>query len=168
MTWLSMLFVLGAAALLQALTPCWSWLGQAAFPFLLSAVVYYALARTRAPLLLAALAAGLLQDALSAIPLGYSSFCFCVAGALIGSFREEVFAGQWLTHMLFGALAGALATALLYVLLTAAGVLELAWWRAGFKVAGAALLGALVTPPVCAGLHAMERLLGLAVAEEEA
>ncbi|MBN1670538.1 MAG: rod shape-determining protein MreD [Kiritimatiellae bacterium] len=155
MTLVVMAFVMIAAAVLQTLFPPWHALGQAKAPFLLGVVVYYALTRERKLMLTAGILAGLVQDSLSKIPLGYSSFCYCVVGAAINRFHDVVFSRKLITHMLFGAAAAACATVILYGLLARGGVIEDRWSRVAVKTAGTALWGMLVTPVV---FHATERL----------
>ena len=97
--------------------PTCRWLGQANAPILLGLVLYYALAHSRGTMLQAAIFAGLLQDALGMIPLGYSSFCFCVVALVVSKFKDMVFVHELVTHMLFGALASGAVTLALYGLL---------------------------------------------------
>ncbi len=167
MTILLMVFSLVCAAVLQALLPPWAWLGQAGVPFLLSVVLYYALERGYGVMLAAAIAGGLLQDALGMIPLGYSSFCFCVAALVVERYRESVFVGQWLTHVVFGALASAGVTLGLALLLGAGGLAAPNPGRVVLKTVGALLLGALVVPLVFHVIDSLDRLLGNVEARED-
>ena len=167
MTLLVLVFALLTGVVLQALLPAtWAWLGAAQAPILLGVVLYVALAHDQRLLLFCALAAGLLQDALGQIPLGYSSFGFGLAGLVAHRYREEVFSHEGLTHALFGAAAGGLVTLVLYGLLRNNGSVHLSAAWALKKAAGAALLGALVTPAVCWLLTHLERRLGSRPAEE--
>ena len=115
-----MAVIVGAVA--QAVFPTFRWLGQANAPILLGLVLYYALAHSRGTMLQAAIFAGLLQDALGTIPLGYSSFCFCIVALVVSKFKDMVFAHKLVTHMLFGALASGAVTLALYGLLATAGL----------------------------------------------
>ena len=168
MTHLVLIFALLTGVVLQAVLPAtWAWLGAAPAPVLLGVVLYVALAHSQMRMLGCALAAGLLQDALGQIPLGYSSFGFCLAGLAAHRFQDEVFPHAGVTHAVFGAVAGGLVTLVLYVLLGKDGNLGLSspvW--ATKKIAGAALLGALVTPVECWLLAHLELRLGSRPREE--
>ena len=149
---LLMLLALVAAAILQAVFPTWRWTGQATAPILLGVVMYYALSHSRATMLQAAILAGLLQDALGMIPLGYSSFCFCMVGLGVSKFKDMVFVHELVTHMIFGGLASGLVT------------LRPAW--AFLKITGSLLLGALIVPLECEVLTSLDRMMGTVGTEE--
>ena len=167
MTLLVLAFALLTGVVVQALLPTsWAWLGAAQAPILLGVVLYVALAHNQLLMLCCALAAGLLQDALGQIPLGYSSFGFCLVGLAAHRFREEVFQHEGLTHVVFGAAASGLVTLLLYGLLRKDGTIDLPPAWAFKKIAGTALLGAVVTPLVCWLLTHLEQRLGSRPAEE--
>lgn len=167
MTLLVLVFAVLTGVVAQALLPTsGAWLGAAQAPILLGVVLYVALVYDQRRMLICALAAGLLQDALGQIPLGYSSFGFCLAGLAAYRYQEEVFQHEGLTHAVFGAAASGLVTLVLYVLLRKDGSIHLSPVWALKKIAGAALLGALVTPLVCWLLAHLERRLGCRPAEE--
>jgi len=152
--------LLALGAVLQAAVPGMAWLGQVRLPVLLGLVVSYALTRPRPAAVAIAMTAGAVQDALGMIPLGYSSFCFCAVAVLVNRYREEVFAWEGVTHLVFGALA-ALAVALAqYALLHAAGLLALSAGVVARKAAGTLLLGALATPAAYALVEHVDHLLG--------
>ena len=156
---LFMAIIVGAVA--QAVFPTFRWLGQANAPILLGLVLYYALAHSRGTMLQAAIFAGLLQDALGTIPLGYSSFCFCIAALVVSKFKDMVFAHKLVTHMLFGALASGAVTLALYGLLAATGlVVMLAPGWTVLKVAGSMFLGAMIVPIEFELLAELDRMLG--------
>lgn len=161
-----MIFMLALGAVLQAVLPAWAVLGLARVPVLLGLVLYYALTRPRAAALRAAVLAGLLQDGLGMIPLGYSSFCFSVMSIAVNHVKDEVFANQWGTHMLFGAAANAAVTLGLYLLLVHGGDLAMSGRGALLKIGGALLLGAVAAPLVFRGAAALERMLGFTTAQE--
>jgi len=166
MTSLLMLFVLVCGSVLQAILPKWHVLGQAGAPILLGIVLYYAFAHTRGTALWAAILAGLFQDALGMIPLGYSSFCFCIVVLVVEQFRDLVFVHEVLTHMLFGALAAGFVTLILYILLMQGGLITLrAGWGA-LKIFGSMLLGAVVVPLEFEVLESLDRMLGNVEARE--
>ncbi len=151
-------------ALLQALLPAWGLLGQACWPVLPAVVLYYSLRHTRALALAAALLAGFLQDALSFIPLGYSSALLVGMVWLVGRFRDEIFIGDPLTHAVLGAVFAAAMTLALYLMLRQTGALTPAPGWLVRKLAGSLVTGALTMPAVFRLLDRMEVPLGLAPA----
>lgn len=155
-----MLCALVLGAVLQAVFPTWAWLGHAHAPILMGVVLYYALAHSMGATLAAAIVGGLLQDALGMIPLGYSSFCFCLVALLAGKFRDIVFVHERVTHVLFGALAGGGVTLLLYILLGKDGLVALRPGWAALKTGGSVLLGAVLVPFEFELLGAVDRMLG--------
>lgn len=153
-----MAIIIGAVA--QAVFPAFSWLGQVNAPVLLGLVIYYALAHSRGNMLQAAIFAGLLQDALCMIPLGYSSFCFCIVAIVVSKFKDIVFVHESVTHMLFGALASGAVTLVLYGLLSVAGLVTLAPGWTILKVVGSMFLGAIIVPFEFELVAALDRMLG--------
>lgn len=149
MTYIVMAIVLVVSALLQVTLPSYACLGQAKVPFLLVAVLYYALTREAPTMLVAAFAAGLLQDVLTPMmPLGFSVFSFCIVGGVVGLFRKMVLSESILTSMTFGAAGGAAATAILYVMLTRAGLIMCPPGRAALKAVATGTLGGVWAPLV--------------------
>jgi rod shape-determining protein MreD len=160
-------FSLFSAAILQALTPSWSAVGQAKPPLLLAVAIYFALTRPARRALPAAAAAGLIQDALGLTPLGYSAAGFLVAAAAVNRYRDEMYPNHPVTHILTGAAAAAGVTAALAVALSAAGRLAFdAPWFA-MKSFGSLVLGGLVTPVLCHLLQSLDEVLGLRPRKEE-
>lgn len=155
-----LLFALIVGAVVQALTPNWRVMGQAHVPVLLGIVLYYSLSPDRALMWLAAVLAGFLQDALGQIPLGYSSFCFCLVALVVSRFREDVFAGDVLMHAVSGALSAGAVTLALSVLLVRDGAAVLSAGRLALKLVGSVLLGAAVVPVVFHALAGADRMLG--------
>jgi rod shape-determining protein MreD len=156
-----MLFLLVCGAVLQAVIPTGYLVGHARLPVLLGLVVYYALTRRRGPAMRAALLAGFFQDGLSLIPLGYSSFVFCLVAWLINSIRDEVYIHHWTTHVVCGALGNGFQAAILYILLTQAGNLALPASGAALKMGGALCLGAFTVPVIFKAAQTLEEKLGL-------
>jgi rod shape-determining protein MreD len=155
-----MVLVLLGASLAQVLLPGWSWLGQAKFPFLLSAVLYYALNHRPGVTVAAAFLAGLLQDAFSPIPLGYSTFCFCAVGLTGAAFRGLVITEALPTHLLFGGAASAAVTLALWGLLAGSeAVAPPAHWGL-LKTLGAGVLGMVTTPAVFAAAGRLDAIVG--------
>lgn len=157
---LSMLFALICAAVLQAVIPTWHWLGQANAPVLLGVVLYYSLSQSRFMMFQSAILAGLLQDALGLIPLGYSSFCFVLAGVFVAKFKDIVFVHESITHMLFGGLAAGFVTLVLYGLLAQGDLILLRPAWAVLKTIGSVILGAIVVPLEFELLESLDRMLG--------
>lgn len=155
-----MFFVTIAAAVVQSAVPGFSMLARAKMPLLLGVVLYYALARRRETMLLAAVTAGFVQDAISPVPFGYSALCFCVAGLAANSLREEVFSESMFTAAFFGAAAGGLVTLGTGALLWRGDLLGDPLWRIALKAGGAALLGAVCTPIVFWMTRGLDRMVG--------
>jgi rod shape-determining protein MreD len=158
-----MLFLLVFGAVCQVVVPSVFFPGNARMPVLAGLVVYYALTRSLGTALRAAVLAGLLQDAMSLIPLGYSSFCFCLAAWLIYRVRDEVYIRSWITHALFGAMLSALTAAGLYLMLSQGGLLAVPLYRGLMKILSASLLGAVLTPLIFRGAEWLDRKLGITV-----
>lgn len=160
MTLLVMLLALLTGAALQALLPSWRWMGGAQPPLLLALVLFYAFAHSRGWMLLCALLAGLLQDALGQVPLGFSSFCFGLVGFTALYYRDDVEENSWAAQAVFGGLAAAAVNLLLYILLRNAEVISIPWGIALRKTIGSALLGAALTPLAFRVVLGLERQLG--------
>jgi len=141
-----MVFILISSAVTQMLLPPCAFLGQAKFPFLLAVVLYYALNRKACVMLVAALCAGLLHDALSNIPLGYSVCCFSVVGWIAGRFRNLVLTESPVTPVFFGAAGGTVVALVIYVLLARDGAVSYPPGAVAAKVIGAGILGMISTP----------------------
>lgn len=166
MTFIVLVIALLGAALLQVQLPASALLGEARVPFLMAVVLYYGLTRGTVLVLATGLAAGFLQDTLSRIPLGYSSFCFCLAGWVANRFRRLVLLDSWLTPAFFGAAAGFLLTLFLYALLRNAEAVVYPAGRALVKALGTAALAAVTAPLVFRTLAWVESILGIARTEE--
>ena len=166
MTLVVMLVSIVCGAVLQSYMPPLHWLGHSQAPILLGLVLYYTLEHNRARMFQAAILAGFFQDTLSLVPLGFSSFCFCVAGAMVSRFKNVVFVQQWITHMLFGALANAGVTLALALLLIGNGLLTAGWPLILAKVVGALLLGAVIIPLEFWVVEALDRMMGNVEARE--
>ncbi len=161
-----MFFVLVSSALLQALLPPIVFLGQGKFPFVLGVVVYYALNRETHVMLAAGFFGGFLIDVLSPVPPGYSAFCLCVIGLIAGRFRKLVLTETILTPIIFGAIAGAVAGILLYIMLVREGLAAWPFFRLVTRIIGAAILGAFCTPIMFAVAGTLDRLGGNVEAKE--
>ena len=153
------LFLVASAAV-QGLLPVVTWLGQAPFPLLLSAVLYYALHRGAGVALAAGFLAGLLQDALSPTHLGFSSLCFCAVGWGANRFRSLVIADSPLTPAFFGLVAGTLVTLALYLLGVRGDVVAYPWGRVALKSLGQGVTALISTPIVFGLLRLSDTLVG--------
>jgi rod shape-determining protein MreD len=156
-----MILAILAAGILQDLIPGLSWLGQMKLPLLLSVALYYAVYHPRGVMLAAALAAGIVQDSLSLMPIGYSALCFCALGLVVQRLRGVLFRHSAATALLVGGCGNALATALLQWMLglDAAYSAGPGWWFA-LRLAGALLVGMLVTPLVWWSALRLDQLVG--------
>ena len=157
--------LIGAVA--QQVLPGLTLLGQAKAPLALSVVLYYALHRSLALLVTAAIAGGLLCDSLEALPMGYSAAVFCVLGIGAWFYRDVVFSARGVTHMVFGLLAGLGLTFGLYglLLISVENLREVSWFWIALKSIGTALLGMILAPIVFAVLKRLDRLTGNIVVE---
>lgn len=150
-----------ACAVLQAVLPAWLGLGQAKPPLLLGAVLYYALSRDHTDVLEAAVLAGLLQDSLGPIPIGFSVLAFVSVGLLVNQYRDRVFGEHWFTHVIMGVGASVMVTMILYLLLVGSGM------RTGVsfsfvmsKSLGMSLLGIVIFPLVYVCIEKLDIALG--------
>lgn len=155
-----MVFVMIVGAVLQAVIPSWTHLGDSKAPILLGIVLYYALTRERNAMLRAAIFAGVLQDALGMSPLGYSSFCFCIAGLATNRFKDIVFGYRAVTHMMFGALGYLITTLMMSFLLSSTGFITPYPQWVILKCAGSLVLGAIAVPFVFRAVEDLDRFLG--------
>ncbi len=158
---LVMIAVLFCAAFVQAAVPASPQLGYSTFPALTAASVYYSLSRSRGEALRAGFLAGLLQDALSQVPLGFSSLCFCVVVGVVHHFRHEVFIRNWITHLLFGAAANFGVVLVMGTMLWWMGIIHLPVTAFLLKLAGSLVLGGVATPMVCLLADRLYTILGL-------
>lgn len=168
MNLLALIFSLLVAALVQALLPTTRWTGYAPVPVMASVVLYYALLRPRAVLVAAAVGAGLVEDSLGQMPLGYSVFCYCVMGLLVEHFRDSLLVRQWTTHVMLGLLSNLGLTLALMVLLAKDGLIVPDVLHTMLRLLGAVLLGAVTAPVVVMALESLEQTLGMADEEAEA
>ena len=167
MTWLVLLVLTVGAGFVQTLLPGLAWLGQVKCPLLLGLVIYYAMQRETEVMLVAAVLAGVMQDALSPVPLGLSALLFILVGASLARFRELVMSDAVVTQAFFG-LVGAGVTALLQcLLLLATRTLVLSPGAVLLKVFGMALGGLVGTPVMFKVAGVLDRMAGnIRVAKE--
>ena len=155
-----MVFWLLTAATLQALLPTWGHLGEPEFPVLLGVVLYVAVHKKPRHFLWTATVAGVLDDALSLAPLGYSSMAFMAAGGLAMVLREDFDPNKATVAIWLGGLCSAVTTGVMALLLKWKGLTALPLGRIVERMAGSALLGAVLIPVLFAVLRGMERRLG--------
>ncbi|MBU4429977.1 MAG: rod shape-determining protein MreD, partial [Verrucomicrobia bacterium] len=150
------------AVLVEMLCPVWVFMGQAKPPLVMSVVLYYALNRPLALMLGAAVLGGVLNDSINALPLGYSALCLAGIGLAARSYRDVVFSGRWITHMVFGALAGVGMTLVLYGLLwlTDGGGREMSGIWVSLKVLGVGVYSVVLVPLVCRAMEQLDRMVG--------
>ncbi|MCK5850883.1 MAG: hypothetical protein KAH23_08205 [Kiritimatiellae bacterium] len=161
MTLVVMVFVVAVSALLQITLPSFALLGSVKFPFLLAVVLYYAMNRDTVPMLAAALLAGLLQDILTPMmPLGYSVFCFCVVGWVVGLFRRLVLTDSPVICAVYGSLSGLVAMLFMYFLLLRAGLIVCPVRRVILKAVASGMLAAVCVPIVFVVAARLDGILG--------
>jgi len=160
MTLLMLLFWLIAGGTLQVLVPAWRHMGQPAFPFLLGVVLYAAVNKKARYFVVTAILAGVMADALSLAPLGYSACSFLMAGALAVLLRADFYADKARTVMWFGALCAATSTGTMAFLLRMKGLISLSSSAIFWRMAGSAVLGAVLIPLLFGLMRGLERRLG--------
>ena len=160
MNQIAIIFALLMAALLQAAAPSTAWTGWAPAPLMAGLVIYYALVHRRGLVLEVALLAGLVEDSMSQVPLGTTSFTYAVAGLLLERYRDDVVVRQWTTHVVFGALVNFGATAFAMAMLLKDGLIEPPGLHLVLRLAGAFVLGGLVTPFVFKAMESLDAMLG--------
>jgi rod shape-determining protein MreD len=162
MTAAIMFFLLLMGGLLQSLMPASALLGLSKPPFLMAVALYYALAHPRGTAVTVAILAGIIQDSMSLLPVGYSALCFVGFAVFLAETREKFFGDSLVTVSFLGASLGALTTLGLYLMLSLNSLVEFipVWWVA-LKMGGTALLGAGVAPLVWWSAAMLERHVGL-------
>ena len=160
MTLLMLMFWLIAGGTLQVVVPAFRHMGQPAFPFLLGVVLYAAVNKKARYFVATALLAGVVEDSLSLAPLGCSACAFLAAGGLAVLLREDFYADKVRTTMGFGALCAATSTGAMALLLRLKGLVALSGGEIFWRMAGSAILGAVLIPLLFGGMRGLERLLG--------
>ena len=160
MTFILMILLLVTGATVQTLLPAYAILGQVKIPVMLAFVIYYALNQNRSTMLIAALLAGVLQDALSLSPLGYSSTIFIFVGWIISCYRGLVTADSFMTPIVFGAISGITATLMQALLLAHSEIINFQPLWILLRMLGSGFLGALITPVVFMLAKALDRAVG--------
>lgn len=162
MTVAIMIFLLLVGGLLQSLIPAAAVLGLSKPPFLMAVALYYALAHPRGTAVIAAILAGVMQDSMSLLPVGYSALCFVIFGVILAETREKLFGDSLFTVAILGASLGALTTLGLYLMLSLNALADsIPFWWVVLKMGGTALLGLGAAPLVWSAAAALERQVGL-------
>jgi rod shape-determining protein MreD len=162
MTMAIMALLLLLAVLAQSLVPAVALLGSVKMPFLLGVPIYYALVHRRGMMVVAALLAGILQDSLSLLPVGYSALCFVMFGLAIYHSREVLFRDSFLTVAVLGSGLAAVGILLVYMMLRlGTETVAAPWWWLGVKMGGNALLGIMAVPLVWLVAGSLERHVGV-------
>jgi len=156
------------AAVLQTVWPAWESMGGSRLPLFVSVVLYFTLTRSMTMAVIVSVLAGLFQDALCGIPLGYSSFVFVLITAMLNQFKDLLFAYQVLTQIFFGAIACVLSTLFLYILLRYGGHVHVLPGLLMGKLIGSLILGMFVVPLTCRVLESFDRGLGTGIGERYA
>lgn len=165
MTLLSLMFWLIVGGTLQVLMPAWRHMGQPSFPLVLGVVLFAALTKKARYFVAMALLGGLLVDSLSLAPLGFSTCAFLVAGGLAVLLRQDFFAYKATTISGVGAVCAAVATGAMATLLRMKGLVGLSLTAMAWRMAGSAVLGAILIPVLFGLMRGLERRLGV---EEDA
>ena len=153
MTTLLLIITLPVLAALQARLPTAWWLGGLRFEFLPALVVYAALTLRRGPAIAFAFAAGLIQDSLSAGPIGLHASVYATITALLTGMNDVL--DRELPWMQMGA--GAITTgvaSLLAICITGIS------FGAILKLLILAVISAVITPVLFLGLDALRYFLG--------
>lgn len=167
MFWILMSQVLLAATLLQAHLPGVAVFGGARWPVLGCVVLYYALNHRPRAGLVAGLAAGVLLDMLSRVPVGYSIFVFCTTAMIAGRYRRLVLTEAAVTATFFGALSGLLYGSLLVVFLAHGRLAGSPPLLVAARLLGGGVLGGATAPLVFVVLTRLHRALDLEDKEEQ-
>ena len=161
-----MFMVMIGATLLQALLPGWAVLGNARYPVLLGVVLYYALNHKISVVIAAAFTAGLLQDSLGFVPLGYSSILFCGVALVAARYRGLVLSDAPITAVFFGGIASFGVSLILYLLLRSGGLVSCSGATAVMHILGSALLGIVTVPAVFICMKILHRALDIQEKED--
>ena len=154
MNFFLMIFSLLILAALQASLPALRWLGGLRIEFLPALVAYGALTLRGGRALLFALAAGFLQDALSASPFGMTALIYGIFALIIIGVREAFDRDLAWVQMGAGAI-GAAATSL-----SACAVLGFSF-GATVKILLIAIVSAVVAPLVFLVIDSLRLLVGI-------
>ncbi len=159
--WMLLSLSMLTATLTQALLPGPAFLAGARFPLLLGIVLYYALNHKAWIVIIVAFTAGMLQDGLSMVPLGYSALLFCVAALVAGRYRQLVLSEAAVTASFFGGVTNLVVSLILYALLSHNGDIVCPGGTAAIRIVSSGLLGAVTVPAVFLIMTRLHRELDL-------
>jgi rod shape-determining protein MreD len=136
--------------------------GFARPPLVMAVVAYCALNHSMPLLLLAAIAGGLLGDAVSALPLGITSLTLSVAGTILYFSRDYIFSERLSTSAFMGVVLGLVAPCVTFILLLILGNTPFCFQPQFIflKTAASAVYGAVVFPMVFFLLARLDLLIG--------
>jgi len=160
-TLLSLLFWLIVGGTLQVVVPAWRHMGQPSFPFLLGVVLFAAVNKKTRVFVVMAFLGGILEDSLSLAPLGFSTCAFLMAGGLARLLRADFFADKARTVSWFAALSAAVSTGTMALLLRTKDLVVLSRGDIGWRMAGSAVLAAVLVPVLFGLMRGLERVLGI-------
>jgi rod shape-determining protein MreD len=159
--WILMVLMMLVATMTQAMVPGVALFAHARFPVLLGLVLYYALNHKRVVVIVVAFTAGMLQDGLSMVPLGYSALLFCGVAVVAGRYRRFVLSEAAVTAAFFGGIASLVVSLALYLLLKQAGAIACSGTVALLRIVGNGVLGLVAVPVVFVIMTQLHRSLEL-------
>lgn len=162
MTLVIMILAIGLGIMLEQFLPSSVWMGFARAPVLAGAVAYYALSHSAPLMLFAALLGGILSDGINCLPVGVTSLALAALGTALHYYRDTVFSGKLVTHIVFGAMIGAGMTLMIFVLLLFVGQTPYCFQPRLLiiKIIGAIVYGAVSFPVIYALLERLELWTG--------
>ncbi len=113
-----------------------------------------------------AFAAGMLQDGLGFVPLGYSAILFCVVALVAAKYRQLVLSDSAITALFFGGIASFMVSFALYLLLRTGGYVSCSVTTALVRIIGSGLLGIITVPVVFICMKHLYRALDLQEKED--
>lgn len=160
MTWIVLFFSAVGAAFVQTLLPGPAWLGGAKWPLLTGVVLYYALQRETDVMLVAAVFAGFLQDALGAPPLGVSACALLLTGLCLSRLRRLVLSDAFITQAFFGFIGSLMVALVGYLLMLPPRAVDLSAGAVLHTLLGFGLEGLVCTPLMFRVIGNLDRATG--------
>jgi rod shape-determining protein MreD len=149
------------AAVLQLTVPGIPILAGSKPPLLLAVVVYYAATGSLTTACWVSVAAGVIHDALSPVPIGYSVLVFGLIGLMTGELRRVVDMDQWVSRWIMGFVAGAMATLILGISLMKHDLVACSGVQVTAKALGSGVLGGMVISLVYLVAGSLRQLTGV-------
>jgi hypothetical protein len=138
------MFMLLLAAILQMAIPGVWMLAGAKAPVLVAIVVYYATAGSLTTACSVSVAAALMHDALSPVPMGYSVIVFGLIALIAAELRRVVDMDQWVSRWIMGFASASIVTLIQGVVLVRYDWVECSAVRVTAKALGTGVLGVAV------------------------